>query len=79
LQLIKEQFTQVFGVPPGARRSKPFIDHVLAFTWADGRIWVRHYQISEEESAVKKDTEVSLVEIGPRKCCSPLPDWMDFF
>jgi ribosome biogenesis protein BRX1 len=67
LQLVKAQFTQVFGVPPGARKSKPFIDHVLAFSWVDGRVWIRHYQINEEESALKKETEVSLVEIGPRK------------
>lgn len=49
LRLIKELFLHVFGVPQGARKSKPFIDHVMGFTVADGRIWVRNYQINESE------------------------------
>jgi ribosome biogenesis protein BRX1 len=36
LQLIKSLFTQIFGVPPGARKSKPFIDRVMGFSFADG-------------------------------------------
>ena len=63
LRLIKEVFLHVFGVPQGARRSKPFVDHVMGFSVADGRIWVRNYQISESEpsssssaaAAAKKD------------------------
>jgi ribosome biogenesis protein BRX1 len=51
LQLIKELFTHVFGVPKGARKSKPFIDHVVGFTVADGRIWFRCYQINETDDA----------------------------
>ena len=58
LRLIKEVFLHVFGVPQGARRSKPFVDHVMGFSVADGRIWVRNYQISESEpSSAKKDGE----------------------
>ncbi|KAI0843738.1 Brix-domain-containing protein [Hypoxylon sp. FL0890] len=49
LQVIKELFLHTFGVPQGARKSKPFIDHVLGFTFADGKIWVRNYQINESE------------------------------
>lgn len=64
LKLLRELFTHVFGVPPGARKSKPFIDHVLGFTIADGKIWVRHYQISEKDSV--GETEMNLIEIGPR-------------
>ncbi|KAH7021129.1 ribosome biogenesis protein BRX1 [Microdochium trichocladiopsis] len=51
LQLIKELFTHTFGVPQGARKSKPFIDHVMGFTVADGKIWIRNYQINETEVA----------------------------
>src|ERR1700760_1594529 len=51
LQLVKELFTHVFGVPKGARKSKPFIDHVIGFTVADGRIWFRCYQINESADA----------------------------
>ncbi|CAB4428910.1 Brix-domain-containing protein [Rhizophagus irregularis] len=70
LILIKEVFTHIFGVPKGARRSKPFIDHVISFTIADNRIWFRNFQIVEKDPTDpnKKfnDKDVSLVEIGPR-------------
>ncbi|MCJ1280231.1 Ribosome biogenesis protein brx1 [Puttea exsequens] len=47
LQVIKELLTHIFGVPPGARRAKPFVDHVMGFTVADGRVWVRVWEIKE--------------------------------
>jgi ribosome biogenesis protein BRX1 len=92
LRVLKELFLHIFGVPKGARKSKPFIDHVMGFTLADGKIWVRNYQISETEASslsttqesssdkpkvVKarekgKDTEISLVEIGPRFVLTPI-------
>lgn len=91
LKVIKELFLHTFGVPQGARKSKPFIDHVMAFTVADGKIWVRNYQISEVEKTEKdteaeekekasakksklglKDTDVNLVEIGPRFVLTPI-------
>ncbi|CEH14437.1 ribosome biogenesis protein brx1 [Ceraceosorus bombacis] len=43
--LMKELLAQAFAVPKGARRSKPFIDHVISFSVLDGRIWFRNYQI----------------------------------
>ena len=49
LQLIKELFTHVFGVPKTSRKTKPFIDHVMGFTFADGKIWIRCFEIKEEE------------------------------
>lgn len=59
LKVIKKMFLDTFGVPQGARKSKPFIDHVMGFSVADGKIWVRNYQISEEEgSLVKTGDEV---------------------
>jgi len=51
LKVMKELFTHIFGVPPGARKSKPFVDHVMSFTVAaDGRVWIRCYQINETEA-----------------------------
>ncbi|KAN0064515.1 Ribosome biogenesis protein brx1 [Thecaphora frezii] len=47
--LIKEMFTQMFGVPRGARRSKPFVDHVLSFSIVDNKVWFRNYQIIESD------------------------------
>lgn len=94
LQVIRELFLHTFGVPQGARKSKPFVDHVMGFTYLDGKIWVRNYQISETEASDKaaesdeaeaaekakqkkskagtKDTDISLVEIGPRFVLTPI-------
>ncbi len=99
LRLIKELFLHIFGVPKGARKTKPFVDHVMGFTIADGKIWIRCYQINEteagkltaadgeaddggaaEEAAAGKkskrksdrDTNISLVEIGPRFVVTPI-------
>ncbi|KUJ08999.1 Brix-domain-containing protein [Mollisia scopiformis] len=91
LRVLKELFLHIFGVPKGARKSKPFIDHVMGFTLADGKIWIRNYQINETEpskvvpadsedapkskeksSGKSKETEISLVEIGPRFVLTPI-------
>ncbi|KAL1302508.1 hypothetical protein AAFC00_002897 [Neodothiora populina] len=53
LKLIKELLTQTFGVPKGARKAKPFVDHVMAFTVADGKVWIRCYQVNEAEAGGK--------------------------
>ncbi|SNX84727.1 related to BRX1 - Essential nucleolar protein required for biogenesis of the 60S ribosomal subunit [Melanopsichium pennsylvanicum] len=47
--LIKEMFTQMFGVPKGARKSKPFVDHVISFSIVDNKVWFRNYQIVETD------------------------------
>ena len=52
LVLIKELLTHIFGVPKGARKTKPFVDHVMGFTLADGKIWIRCFEI--RETAVSK-------------------------
>lgn len=97
LRLLKELFLHIFGVPKSARKAKPFIDHIMGFTLADGKIWIRNYQINEsepskiaskegEESAEgakekkekkskntgSKETEINLVEIGPRFVLTPI-------
>lgn len=71
-QLMKEMFMQMFGVPPRARKSKPFIDHVLSFSIVDGMVWVRNYQIAEEATTKDEQTEIQLVEIGPRFVLTPI-------
>ncbi|KAI0205776.1 ribosome biogenesis protein BRX1 [Astrocystis sublimbata] len=55
LQVIKQLFLQIMGVPPLQRRSKPFIDHVVSFSVADGRVFMRVYQVQETEASSKKD------------------------
>ncbi|KAF4587608.1 Ribosome biogenesis protein BRX1 [Ophiocordyceps camponoti-floridani] len=93
LRIIKELFFHSFGVPQGARKSKPFIDRVMGFSVLDGKIWVRNYQICEEERSALKpahdgsetakkntaksgstaaDTDIRLVEIGPRFVLTPI-------
>ncbi|QIW98588.1 hypothetical protein AMS68_004106 [Peltaster fructicola] len=56
-RVLKELLTQAFGVPPTSRRTKPFVDHVMGFTLADGKIWIRCYQISETETSKAKPEE----------------------
>ena len=53
LRVVKELLTQVFGTPEGSRKVKPFVDHVMGFTLADGKVWVRCYQIGETEADSK--------------------------
>lgn len=82
--LMKEMLCHTFSVPKGTRKSKPFIDRVVSFTLADGKVWVRHYQInptaststSENEVDAKKkkqeEDDVELIEIGPRFVMTPI-------
>jgi ribosome biogenesis protein BRX1 len=60
-RVVKELLVQTFGVPRGARKSKPFVDHVMGFTVAQGRVWVRVYQIAETEAG---KTAVAVAEGG---------------
>jgi len=72
-RLTKEVFTHIFGVPPTARRSKPFIDHVLTFSILDSKIWFRNYQIIEKDPLLPNGPpQVSMVEIGPRFVLTPI-------
>ncbi|KAG5360260.1 Ribosome biogenesis protein [Yarrowia sp. B02] len=65
--VVKEMLTQTFGVPKGARKSKPFFDHVFTFSLVDNKIWFRNYQIQETVNEQNpRETDISLVEIGPR-------------
>ncbi|KAI0518550.1 ribosome biogenesis protein BRX1 [Xylaria bambusicola] len=57
LQVIKQLFLQIMGVPPLQKRSKPFIDHVMSFSVADGRIFLRVYQVQETEPTKKDGAE----------------------
>jgi ribosome biogenesis protein BRX1 len=57
-KLIKEMLTQIMGTPLYHPKSQPFIDHVYNFSIVDNRIWIRNYQIVEENG--------TLAEVGPR-------------
>ncbi|KAF2651377.1 ribosome biogenesis protein-like protein Brx1 [Lophiostoma macrostomum CBS 122681] len=71
-RVIKELFTQIFGVPKTSRKVKPFVDHVMSFTIADGKIWIRVFQINESEPGKKKpamngEAEVEEAQPAPKK------------
>lgn len=71
--LMKEMLLHTFGVPPRARKAKPFIDHVLSFSIVDGKIWVRNFQIALEGDVAREElAETKLVEIGPRFVLTPI-------
>jgi ribosome biogenesis protein BRX1 len=42
LKLIKELFVDIFGTPRGHPKSKPFVDRVMAFYYADKKVRRRH-------------------------------------
>ncbi|KAI0028513.1 ribosome biogenesis protein BRX1 [Vararia minispora EC-137] len=72
-KLTKEVFTHIFGVPPQARRAKPFVDHVLTFSLLDSKVWFRNFQIIEKDPLQPNGPpQVSLVEIGPRFVMTPI-------
>ena len=73
--LLKEMFVQTFAVPRTSRKIKPFVDHVMSFSIADNKVWLRNYQIveapvevddSDGTMPIDKTNNMSLVEIGPR-------------
>jgi ribosome biogenesis protein BRX1 len=74
LRLIRELLTLAFATPLGHPKSQPFHDHVMAFGFADNRIWYRHYQVvdraADATAAAKMLSQGEqpsvLVEIGPR-------------
>jgi len=65
LKLIKELFVQIFNVPYKHPKSQPFIDHVVTFSYLDGHIWFRNYQILDQ-------SDMALAEIGPRMVLMPM-------
>ncbi|CAD6575985.1 MAG: Ribosome bioproteinsis protein brx1 [Cyphobasidiales sp. Tagirdzhanova-0007] len=57
-------FDETFAVPKTARRAKPFVDHVTSFSFADGKIWFRNYQIVQDAHIDHNVSEVSSLERG---------------
>ena len=45
VRLCEPACPQIFGVPPQARKAKPFVDHVLTFSILDNKIWFRNFQV----------------------------------
>jgi len=83
LKLLKCLFVDIFGTPRGHPKSKPFVDCVMGFYHADGKIWVRNFQILDKQALNAKDAHAekklsgnelstSLVEIGPRFVLNPI-------
>ena len=81
LQLLRSMFTDIFGTPRGHPKSKPFVDRVMSFHVADGKVWVRNYQVLDaadgdkraEAAAERNGADATqLVEIGPRFVLNPI-------
>jgi ribosome biogenesis protein BRX1 len=79
--LLKPMFIDIFGTPRGHPKSKPFIDRVMSFYVADGKIWVRNYQILDAANGDKKAQAAAeltgaeatqLIEVGPRFVLNPI-------
>ncbi|KAL8702437.1 MAG: hypothetical protein Q9201_004388 [Fulgogasparrea decipioides] len=65
LVLMKELLSHIFGVPKGARKTKPFVDHVMGFTIADGKIWIRCFEI-RENAVSKSGVQAQAVDGGDK-------------
>ncbi|RLN56789.1 hypothetical protein BBJ29_004286 [Phytophthora kernoviae] len=80
LQVVKKLFIQVWGTPKAHPKSKPFIDRVMSFYYADGKVWCRNYQLADdadskkvEQAALHRGEDlVQLIEIGPRFVITPI-------
>ena len=76
LKLAKEMLSHVFNTPKNHPKSKPFVDHVIAFHWYDGAIFFRHYQVlNQNEQQFTRDDDIDkliLIEIGPRFSLVPI-------
>jgi ribosome biogenesis protein BRX1 len=71
MRLLKAMLTRTFGTPRFHAKSRPFVDHIVCFFFADNKIYFRHYQIVEEEVS-SHEIERSLLEIGPRFVMTPI-------
>ena len=65
LKLIKELLIQIFNVPYKHPKSQPFVDHVITFSFLDGHIWFRNFQILDQQ-------DMTMAEIGPRMVLMPM-------
>ena len=73
LQVLKEMFVQTFAAPRRHPKVKPFFDHVMSFSVADNRIWIRNYQVLPDPEKKKTNADdVTLVEVGPRLTLNPI-------
>jgi ribosome biogenesis protein BRX1 len=73
LTIMRNMFQRTFGVPRNHPKSKPFHDHIMCFFWIDGKVWVRHYQISPVTPDYLDNPDYqTLTEIGPRFVLEPV-------
>lgn len=75
-KIMQELLVSTFGVPEKHRKTRPYIDRVVHFAWADDRIWLRNYQLKEGQVMANDDKTclegVTLEEIGPRMILHPI-------
>jgi len=72
LKVAQELLRQMFAVPRGHMKSKPFIDHIYHFALVDERIWFRNYQIVYPPNDKDDLSDIDLVEVGPRFVLFPI-------
>lgn len=75
-RVMRALLVDAFGTPRGHPKSKPFVDRVLAFALADGKVWVRNYQIvdaapaataADPEAAAKAEAKAAARAAAGRK------------
>ncbi|KAF1741952.1 hypothetical protein MXB_767, partial [Myxobolus squamalis] len=64
MQVIKNMLIQLFQTPP-SQKNRTLVDHIFNFSFLDGRIWFRNYQIIDSQPS-------DVIEIGPRFTLNPI-------
>ncbi|KAL9619865.1 MAG: hypothetical protein Q9160_005512 [Pyrenula sp. 1 TL-2023] len=73
--VVRELLKGIFCVPKaGVKGLKPFVDRIIGVFGIDGRIWIRVYEIREEQDNTvdKGGDNIRLVEVGPRFVLTPI-------
>lgn len=64
LKILKELFVDVFGTPRGHPKSKPFVDRVMAFYYADNKVCAFNRSLIYEHATDYDTMSVYLTAIG---------------
>eukprot|EP00904_Undaria_pinnatifida_P006005 jgi/Undpi1/2534/HiC_scaffold_13.g05913.m1 len=63
-KVVKGILMDIFNTPRGHPKSKPFIDRVMSFFVADGKVWVRNYQIVDKGDGSSSALNRKIEEAG---------------
>jgi hypothetical protein len=63
LKLLKELFIDIFGIPRGHPKSKPFVDRVMAFYYGDNRVRNRLTFVISSSCGIRMSVIISMMSV----------------